>query len=398
MAALFPGTPWGEEALLGLANHYQKDARDDEALPYFRRLLEAYPSGRYADRAAWRVGWGEYRQGHFEEAAQQFEKAARLQPDGNFTPGMLYWAGRARKELGQLDRARQLLTETVQRYKRVYHGQRAQETLARLPGRSGAVPPALRAPAEAPGGEIPEPYLTRARQLLLIDRLDAAYDEIKSAPSSPLAQGTLAWIEWRRGRLRPAITAMKRAYPEYMSEAGDALPDDVWRVMYPIQYAEVLRTKALSEGLDPALVAALICQESTFDAGAVSRAGARGLMQVMPPTGRTLARALRVRYSARALHDPNVSLTFGTHYLRTLVDRFGGRVERALAAYNAGPERVEAWTAGRPDMPADEFIESIPFTETRLYVMVVLGGREQYRRIYNLVPAQKAADLKAARP
>jgi soluble lytic murein transglycosylase len=399
VAALFPGTPWGEEALLALANHYQKDARDDEALPYFRRLLEGYPAGRYADRAAWRVGWGEYRQGRFEEAAREFEKAARLQPTGNFTPGMLYWAGRARKELGQIDRAQQLLVETVQRYKRVYHGLRAEETLARLPKRAASPQaPAIRAPADAPAGDIPEPYLTRARQLLLIDRLDAAYDELKGAPQSPLSQGTLAWIEWRRGHLRPAITAMKRAYPEYLSEAGDTLPDDVWRVMYPIQYSEVLQAKAASEGLDPALVAALVCQESTFDAGAISRTGARGLMQVMPPTGRTLARALRVRYSAGALHDPNVSLTFGTHYLRTLIDHFGGRVERALAAYNAGPERVEAWTADKPDMPADEFVERIPFTETRLYVMVVLGGREQYRRIYNLAPAPKAADLGAARP
>ncbi len=398
VAALFPGTPWGEEALLALANHYQKDARDDEALPYFRRLLEGYPAGRYADRAAWRVGWGAYRSGHFEDAAREFEKAARLQPTSNFTPGMLCWAGRARKELGQIDRAQQLLAETVQRYKRVYHGLRALETLAHLPKRAAPQAPAIRAPADATAGDIPEPFLTRARQLLLIDRLDAAYDELKGAPQSPLAQGTLAWIEWRRGHLRPAINAMKRAYPEYLSEAGDALPDDVWRVMYPIQYSEVLQAKAASEGLDPALVAALVCQESTFDAGAVSRAGARGLMQVMPPTGRTLARALRVRYSAGALHDPNVSLTFGTHYLRTLVDHFGGRVERALAAYNAGPERVEAWTADKPDMPADEFVESIPFTETRLYVMVVLGGREQYRRIYNFAPTPKAAELGAARP
>src|SRR4029079_2238139 len=127
----------------------------------------------------------------------------------------------------------------------------------------------------------------------------------------------------------------------------DELPEPVWRIIYPLAFGDLLTTKAAEEGLDPALVAALICQESTFDAGAVSSAGARGLMQVMPKTGRTIARAKRVSYSTRALHDPSVAMDFGTHYLRRLMDRFDGRVERVLAAYNAGPERVDAWTAGQ---------------------------------------------------
>jgi soluble lytic murein transglycosylase len=84
------------------------------------------------------------------------------------------------------------------------------------------------------------------------------------------------------------------------------------------------------------------------------------------------------------LHQPETSLDFGTHYLRGLMDRFGGRVERALAAYNAGPHRVDTWTAGRGEMSAEEFIENIPFNETRLYVMTILAGQEQYRRIYGL--------------
>src|SRR6185436_9641283 len=108
-------------------------------------------------------------------------------------------------------------------------------------------------------------------------------------PPGPKVQATLAWIEWRRGRLRPAIVAMKRAYPEYASAAGDRLPDDVWRIIYPLQFSDSLRQQATEESLDAALVAALICQESTFDPGAVSAVGARGLMQIMTATGRALA-------------------------------------------------------------------------------------------------------------
>jgi soluble lytic murein transglycosylase len=180
---------------------------------------------------------------------------------------------------------------------------------------------------------------------------------------------------------------MKRAYPQWISEAGDRLPDEVWRILFPIEFKDALVAKAAAEALDPALVAALILQESTFDPTALSRAGARGLMQVIPATGRKLARDMRVPYRHASLHDPKTSLDFGTLYLRQMADRFDNRAERVLAAYNAGPHRVDAWTALRPGQSAEEFVESIPFTETRAYVMIILAGREQYRRIYGLNPA-----------
>jgi soluble lytic murein transglycosylase len=138
-------------------------------------------------------------------------------------------------------------------------------------------------------------------------------------------------------------------------------------------------------------VASLILQESTFNPGAISRAGARGLMQIIPGTGRTLARSLGLRYRSQSLYDPEVSLRMGTRFLRDMLDRFGGRVERALAAYNAGPHRVDAWTADRPDLSAEEFIESIPFTETRHYVMTLLATQERYRAVHGLAAATQRA-------
>src|SRR5262245_3942608 len=100
---------------------------------------------------------------------------------------------------------------------------------------------------------------------------------------------------------------MKRAYPEYVTENGDALPDAVWQILFPIQYTDLLTTSAGAAGVDPALVAAVIQQESTFDPGAVSSAGAHGLMQLMPPTGRALARGVGMkRLPTSQLHDPAV--------------------------------------------------------------------------------------------
>jgi soluble lytic murein transglycosylase len=265
----------------------------------------------------------------------------------------------------------------------------------RLPALPAAGPSVVAA-ALSPEDDVPEPHLTRVRQLLLIQRDPEALAELRRLPAAPGVQATIAWLEWRSGRLRPAINAMKRALPGHLGAAGDQLPGEVWRILYPLDFGDEIRRTAAQEGVDPALVAALICQESTFDSGAVSPAGARGLMQVMPPTGRVLARSLGLTLRKSTLHDPDVSVGLGTRYLREMLDRFGGRVERALAAYNAGPHRVESWTAGRPDVSAEEFVEGIPFTETRNYVMTILAARETYRRLYGLgPPSTSAADASA---
>ncbi len=395
VAERFRGTPWGEEALLALANYYQKDALDDSAAPWWRRLLAEYPDGRYVERAAWRAGWADHQAGRFRAAAETFEQTARRRPPGPATAGLLYWSGRARLALGESDRARDLFVETVRRYKHAYHGVRAREALARLGGPLPAPSDALVLPLELP---LPEPRGSRARQLLLLDRLDEAAFALRLLPETPRVTATLAWVEWRRGRYRPAIVAMKRAYPDWVSEAGDRLPREVWQVLYPIRYEAELVSASREDGLDPALVAALILQESSFDAGALSRAGARGLMQVMPTTGRKIARAKGVRFKRAALNDPATSLDFGTHYLRQMSERFSGAVEQVLAAYNAGPHRVDAWTALRGEQPPDEFIETIPFSETRAYVMIVLASREQYRRLYGLARSAPAPAIEGPRP
>jgi soluble lytic murein transglycosylase len=388
----FPGTPWSEEALFELGNNQQKDARDAEAVPYYRRQIQDNPNGRNLERAAWRVGFHDFRSGRFEDAANLLESVARRREVSSSTPGFLYWAGRARAALGQTEPARVLFDEAVRRFKHSYHGLKAREALAQLPPRpvANAVSASLPAPVRT---RVAEPTRTRARQLLVIDRLEEAGEELRAAPATTEGQATLAWIEWRRGRLRNAIVAMKKAYPEYIGEAGDLLPADVWKILFPIGFSDALAAESAEKGLDPSLVAALVCQESTFDPGAVSRAGARGLMQIITPTGRLIARDLGVRFQRTALHDPATSLDFGTHYLRQMLDRNGGRVERALAAYNAGPHRVDAWTVDRPDVTAEEFVETIPFTETRFYVMTILASREQYRRLYPLEtrPAVAAA-------
>lgn len=371
----FPGTPWAEEALADQAHFYQKDARDDAALPYFRRIVEQHPQGKYVDAATWRVAWGERRHGRHAAAAELLEKAIASRPRSGYTAGFLYWSGRSRRDMGDEERARAHFTEGVRRYKHAYHGVRAQQALGS--SLDDASPP-------PPGEAIADPERERIRQLLLINRLAEALDDTRSLPPTPQVEATRAAILHQQGEWRAAINGLRRAYPGYLGAGGQLLPDALWRMMYPIRFEAKLREEAAKAGLDPALVAAVIWQESTFDPQAVSGPGARGLMQVMPPTGRELARGLGLKYHIDMLHDPDRGLELGTRYLRRMIDNYGGRVDRALAAYNAGPGRVSSWMRARPGLAPEEFIESIPFQETRNYVMTILANREHYRRIYGL--------------
>jgi soluble lytic murein transglycosylase len=383
VATRFPGTSWGEEALLDAAAYYARSGNDAGALPFYRRIYDGYPQGKYIDPASFRVALAEYRARRFDKAAEIFEAAGKVRNSNLWRPAFLYWAGRARREAGQEERAKALLEDVLTRYKYAYHGIRAREALGRVPSGSSSTHPAP--PQGLP--VVPEPYRTRVRNLLLIERLQEAMDELAAAPPSPTIQATRSWIFWRQHQLRPAITAMKRAYPEWVTESGDAFPDPVWQILFPLQYGDTLAASASAAGVDAALVAAVIQQESTFDTSAVSGAGAHGLMQLMPPTGRALARDVGIKkLQVAQLHDPEIGLKLGTRYLAEMIDRFGGKVERAVAAYNAGPHRVAVWNLARPGMSAEEFVDSIPFSETRTYVMLVLASQEQYRRIYSLSP------------
>ncbi len=394
VANQFAGTPAAEGALYSLATFFQKDARHEEAAPYYRRLIAEFADGTYAEAAAMRAAFEALRAGRPKDAAEPLETMARR---AKSPAGFLYWAGMARLRSGDTDRAAVLLNETADRFRNTWYGSLASAEVSHLPtGEARASGATVRTVSRAtPPEDLPGPLKARLRQLLLIGFAGEAIEELK-----PLAKGgskaleARALIEANRGELRNAIVYMKRARPEFIAAEIKDLPSYVWTTIYPLRHGEALKTAAAREALDPALVAALVCQESTFDERAKSVAGARGLMQIMPYTGRPLARQFGMRYSTKMLHEPETSLSFGTRYFKQMMDRFGSRPEAALAAYNAGPHRVDRWLGPTPQMRSDEFTESIPFTETRNYVMIILGARDQYRRLYGLEPAAAEAGTK----
>jgi soluble lytic murein transglycosylase len=389
-------SPWTEETLNALATYEIKADDDAEADRIFRMMAVRFPRGRYAERAATRIGWRAYRQGGYREAAETFERAAAAFPRADNRPSWLYWSARSRDLLNESSTAVDRYSIVIADYENSYYGRLA---LSALGGRRTAaltvVPAALATSGVAARPET-LPSDSVMRELIALQLYEDALREVQYAQrqwgDSAQLQATTAYVRHNQGltlkaedrfnAVRGAITTMRRAYPQFMAAGGEDLPPDVLRIIFPIDYWPLITKYSKLHELDPYLVAALMAQESTFTAEIRSSANAYGLMQLIPATGKRYATKLGIRnFSTRMLTDPETNIKLGTQYFKDLMDRFGG-AHYALAGYNAGEARVQQWLNERGMLPADEFTDDIPFAETQSYVKRILGTAEDYRHLY----------------
>jgi len=381
----FPDSSWTEEALNNLGTHYILVNEDAKAAETFKESYARFPNGERAERAAWKYGWSAYRAREYDETIRVFESAAATFPRSNYRPSWLYWTARAHTRKGRTSEGAARMRLVYTDYANSYYGRLAAGHLRRAKGISHG--PAVAHAAEvSPAAPPALANESTIRLLLSLGLYDDAINELRFAQrvtgNSPVIDATIAWAYHKKGELRRAITLMRRAYPQFMSVSGDGLPTEVMQVIFPLTYWPSIQREAKAHGLDPYLVAALIAQESTFDPKIRSGADAWGLMQVLPSTGRRIARQIRIpRFTTATLTNPELNLKIGTAYFAGLVKRFGGTYY-ALASYNAGENRIVRWKQERPGMDEDEFIDDIPFPETQNYVKRILGTAEDYRMLY----------------
>jgi soluble lytic murein transglycosylase len=391
-----PASPWLEQALLSAANLHLVHHEYDQALDAFRETQQRFPNGPRASYVHWKAAWLTLRQGRNQEAEKAFEEQVALYPSGLETPAALYWRARLAEEDNQPLMARAFYQKLSDRYRNFYYAELGRQRLKHLPAAVDAttnyalldhVPP-LDSNGKVVDSEPPsdELHVQKAELLGNGGLVDFAVRELQAAAAvdgGSWGPAETAQLYDETGHYDQAIELMKHSAPNYFALDIPDLPRKYWEALFPKAYWSDLKRSSAANGLDPYLVASLIRQESEFNPNAVSRANAVGLMQLLPKTGKAVARQVNLkRYNASQLYTPTVNLQLGTRYFRGMVDKFGGSFEYALAAYNAGSDRVEEWLGQGTYRDPQEFVESIPFTETREYVQAILRNASVYKQIY----------------
>jgi soluble lytic murein transglycosylase len=391
-----PTSPWLEQALLSAANLHLVHHEYDQALDAFREAQQRFPTGTRASYVHWKAAWLVLRQGRNAEAEKAFEEQIALYASGSETPAALYWRARLAEEDNQPIMARAFYQKISDRYRNFYYAELARQRLKHLPATVDAtttyalldhVPPidstGKVADSDPPSDEL---HVQKAELLGNGGLVDFAVRELQAAAAADggsWCPAETAQLYDETGHYDQAIELMKHSAPNYFALDIPDLPRKYWEALFPKAYWSDLKRSSAANGLDPYLVASLIRQESEFNPNAVSRANAVGLMQLLPKTGKAVAREVKLkRYTASQLYTPAVNMQLGTRYFRGMVDRFGGSFEYALAAYNAGSDRVEEWLGQGKYRDPQEFVESIPFTETREYVQAILRNASVYKQLY----------------
>jgi len=388
---LAPASPWLQQALLSSANMYLLRGEFETSIRFYSELYHRQPTGRYASLSHWKAAWLTYRLGKKDEAAQLFDEHLAQYPASAEVPAALYWRGRTAEDRGDQALARayyQKLSETFRHY---YYANLSRSRLDKMAGTQVTDLPILDKlppPAAPPKNwDTPTGNLRAQKAQLLANAAlyDFAIKELQAATTGlpPWLAKSQADVYVESGSYIRAIVTMKRAFPGYFAVDIDQVPRPVWEALFPRAYWDDLKRHSAEHQLDPYLVASLIRQESEFNPAAISPANAMGLMQLLPSVGKHLAKEAKLRrFSTDDLLTPGVNLQLGTRYFKSTVDHYDGQVEYALAAYNAGQNRVAEWRSRGKYRDMEEFVESIPFTETREYVQAILRNARFYKLLY----------------
>jgi soluble lytic murein transglycosylase len=357
----YPKSLWRLKALVSQGNAHMLRNEPNLYEPLYRACYTDFPSEADAAYCHWKVTWLHHLR---RSRPAMMEEHARLYPLSEKASAALYFLGRH--------------TELLTRFPLSYYS-----TLV-----AHKAKPAKRNTSwDFQPGPTVQVRLNRAKALEAAGLPEWAEFELSWAaqnePNPYPPAMVLAETAARRGAHDVSLRYIKRYAPGYLTIPLDAAPERFWKLAFPMPYRDALESTSRSRGIDPFVVAALIRQESEFNPRAVSRAKAYGLTQVLPSTGREISRRAGVlNFSTPMLFEPDVNLRLGTYYLKNMLDQHGGRWEHTLAAYNAGKSRVNDWVTWAEYREPAEFIETVPFTETRNYIQIVLRNAYVYRRLY----------------
>ena len=400
-----PSSVWRQKALLLAANSLLVKNEAAAYTPLFRACADSVPDTEDAAHCHWKVVWRSYLERR-PSALTELRAHLTLYPGSDKAGAALYYLGRLSEQAGDFPAAKRYWTELETHFPNYYYAMTVRARLKRAEVIQAAASLAtdnflagLRFPERIHKADTVVDPITAQRiergRLLARAGLDKwAEGEMRFGVRAgerrvPLAM-EMAETAARRGTYDVSIRYIIGTLPDYLFMNRDAAPIRFWKLAFPFPYRAKIERYAREQHLDPFLVAALIRQESLFDKDVVSYAKAIGLMQVMPGTGRELGR--RVGLGAvrpPSLKNPDTNLKIGTYYLRRQLDARAGSIEETLAGYNAGPTRIPTWRSWAEYREPSEFVENIPFAQTRDYVQIITRNADIYRWLYANEPVAR---------
>jgi soluble lytic murein transglycosylase len=372
------------EALWLRGRAHEDAQRPAEAAAAYRELVKRYPKREVAGAALWRLGWTAYLKGDRREAAQQWSRLSAVASSRTYRLPSLYWHARVTEDLRDRAAAAPLYTRVLSEAPRSYYGVLAQARLGQPANPATSV--GIRLPADPADAIADDPGFARVGLLRRLGLVESALEELEDV----VAQATGDTVRLygfssayvREERYHLALRIVRRHFAGLAASGDPALPRAFWELLYPFGWRAEVTAAGQRTGVDPFLIAAVVREESSYHPRALSRAGARGLMQLMPATARPMAEHRGLVFAGGdLLDDPVANLEMGTSFLAGLLREFKDP-RLALAAYNAGPARLRQWWQARRSDDIEAFVEQIPFDETRGYVKRVMLSWDEYRRLY----------------
>ena len=376
---------WSElvdDALYDIAQLREKQGKSELALDAYSRLIKVAPKSPYADVAAWRTGWQRFDEHRYEESYDAFKVLKENFPGNRYAMGAHFWMAKIRERQNKPALAQKLYQEVADAGY-WYYTARAKALLGI--STSKFEPRAIQ-DANLPAREKSPPQVAVLMKLRLYDDAIAQLDRhINVSPLSErkcfydlitcyegLAMYDKAREVTEESLENPAFTNATRADLEKLQQK-----------LYPLYYADTVKKYAKLYNVDIFLIAAMILEESRYNARAVSWAGAIGLMQIMPATGRELAQQLKIRrFRTSMLKEPKTNIQMGTKYIGYLNSLFNNNAMLVTGAYNGGPGRMKRWVSSKNIADIDEFVEKITIRETRLHIKKVIDSYDHYVELY----------------
>ena len=404
---LFPNSNYDDDALYRTGRIYSLKGDFKNAASYFQRISNDYPGGDRLPDALWELGWIQYKSDDYSAAENTFSNYASLYEDTALEERGLFWQAKCCQKLGNNNKAAELYQKIIDLNSYSYYTFASGEMLADMnkevqikkiniqlnpdenPHIADIVPDVYSIFEEDSYAEDSEiNHINKAIELLKLEFFNSASLEIEAGSSeikeNPTRALEIATLYKKSNNYANSINIIGKNLKQLKSGLNEPYTDYLYYLYYPYGYKELVQKYSSQYDLDPLFTLAVIKQESNFVPDAGSYAGAQGLMQIMPATGKGIASKIGIpNYNVDLLLDPDINIRMGTSYLKQILDNFDQNMIYCLGAYNGGPGRMSDWVSKRGNMDIDEFIESISYEQSREYVKKVMGNYYFYQMLYD---------------